>query len=348
MNEKKQSSLGKSHTGLRGRAAGGRHRGDRIWVGVDIGGTKTAVVLSAEPPKLLSRVEFPTLPEQGAQRALDLIPATIDQLLKKQLASRSQLRAIGVSCGGPLDRVAGVIQSPPNLPTWINIPICEFLGQEFKVDCRLENDANAGVVAEHRFGAGRGAKNMVFLTMGTGFGAGILANGELYRGASDQAGEIGHVRLTEAGPRGYNKAGSVEGWVGGSGMAAAACREVTAAVGRNQPTMLSDLLQRKGTLTAKDIAVAAQEGDALAAHIVLDTGTRLGGALAILVDLLNPELIVIGGLAMRFGESLLIPARAALEQEALSTSVKACKIVAAKLGERIGDVAALCVAMGLE
>lgn len=345
----KTMRLTTNRTKVEGNSNHGKHSRARIWIGVDIGGTKTAVVLSTNPPKILSRAEFPTLPEQGAKRILDLIPTAIDKLLEKQLASRSQLQAIGISCGGPLDRVSGVIQSPPNLPTWSDIPITDILRREFKVDCRLENDANAGVIAEHRFGAGQSAKNMIFLTMGTGFGAGILANGQLYRGASDLAGEIGHVRLTDAGPRGYNKAGSVEGWVSGSGMAKAASREVASAVARKQATMLIDQLERHGgALTARDIAVAARKGDRLASQIIQDTGMRLGGALAILVDLLNPELIVIGGLAMRFGERLLIPARASLKDEALLASVKACKIIPAKLGERIGDVAALCVAMGLE
>jgi glucokinase len=319
---------------------------NRILAGVDIGGTKTAVVISAEPPTILGRAEFATLPDQGPARALNLIQEHLEQLLRAQGTDKTQLEAIGVSCGSPLDRISGVIQAPPNLPTWTDVPITAILQQKFGVVCRLENDANAGAVAEHRFGAGRGVQHMVFLTMGTGLGAGIIADGRLYHGASDSAGEIGHVRLSVSGPIGYHKAGSVEGWASGGGIAQVGNQEVAAAVEKGELTALSALLHNGGGITAKDIAIAAQQGDELAKRIIHSTGTRLGEALAILVDILNPERIVIGGLAMRLGESLLTPARAAMEREALTPSCEICQILPAALGEQIGDIAAICVAMG--
>jgi glucokinase len=318
---------------------------ERTWIGVDIGGTKTAVVLSVRPPAVLARVEFPTLPEQGPERALELIKKTIHELIRRHGEDVGKLEAIGVSCGGPLDRVAGIIQAPPNLSTWIDVPIRSILQQEFSLECRLENDANAGAIAEHRFGAGRGTQHMVFLTMGTGLGAGIIADGRLYHGASDLAGEIGHVRLTRSGPTGHGKAGSVEGWASGGGIAETAQRVVAVAIGKGIPTSMARLAVN-GTLTAKDVAEAARGGDKLARRIIRNTGTRLGEALAILVDILNPEVIVIGGLAMRMGESLLAPARRVLDDEALAASARACRIVPAALGEEIGDIAAICVAMG--
>jgi glucokinase len=317
----------------------------KAWIGVDIGGTKTAVVLCAQPPTILARVEFPTLPEQGPKRALELIKKAIHDLIREHHGKIGRIEAIGVSCGGPLDRVTGIIQAPPNLSTWVDIPIRSFLQEEFGLVCRLENDANAGAIAEHRFGAGRGTQHMVFLTMGTGLGAGIIADGRLYHGASDLAGEIGHVRLTRTGPIGHGKAGSVEGWASGAGIAVTAQREVAAAIGKGIPTSMSRLASN-GPLTARDVAEAARSGDKLARRIIRKTGTRLGESLAILVDVLNPEVIVIGGLAMRLGESLLAPARHVLEIEALTASVKACRIVPAALGEEIGDIAAICVAMG--
>ena len=187
------------------------HRGGAVLIGVDIGGTKTAIVLSSAPPVIQARIEFATLPEAGPGRVLALIEDNIQKLLSESGIAQGQLGAIGVSCGGPLDRIAGIIQSPPNLATWVDVPIKTLLENAFKADCRLENDANAGAVAEFRFGAGQGVEHMVFLTMGTGMGAGIITNGSLYRGANDLAGEIGHVRLTPTGPTGHNKAGSVEG-----------------------------------------------------------------------------------------------------------------------------------------
>lgn len=321
--------------------------GTKIWVGVDIGGTKTAVVLCSDPPAILERVAFPTLPEYGPERAITLIRQTIDSLIETHGIHRGQIEAIGISCGGPLDSKRGLIQSPPNLPTWDNIPIVDMLRDQFGVSCRLENDANAGAVAEYRFGAGQGVQNMIFLTMGTGLGAGFIIEGRLYRGASDMAGDIGHVRLTPSGPVGYNKAGSAEGWASGGGMARAATQRVVAAMEKGDVTSLVAQLATNRILTAKDIADAARQGDELARQIVSETGSRLGEALAILVDLLNPELIVIGGLAIRLGESILVPARTVMEREAQPAAAHACRIVPALLGERIGDVAAICVAMGL-
>ena len=324
-----------------------REQAGSIYIGLDIGGTKTAIVLSSTPPAILARVEFPTLPDQGPVRALDLIQQSIHELLDRLNIEPSRLAAFGVSCGGPLDRVAGVIQAPPNLPTWIDVPITSILEQAFNIPCTLENDANAGAVAEFRYGAGRGSQHMVFLTMGTGIGAGIIADGRLYRGATDLAGEIGHVRLTSSGPIGHNKAGSVEGWASGAGMAAVAHQEVTAAICKGETTLLAEPLRSHGILTARDVALAAQQGDPLAKRIVSDTGQKLGEALAILVDILNPQKIVIGGMAMRLGETLLAPARAAMHREALSASAALCEVVPSELGEQIGDIAALCVATGL-
>jgi len=317
-----------------------------ILVGIDIGGTKTAVVLSRELPDILARLEFQTLPEFGPAHAMEKILQGVTDLLTASGLDPSDIAAIGVSCGGPLDRHQGIIQSPPNLPSWVDVPIVQILTDHFGVACHLENDANAGAVAEHRFGAGRGSRNMIFLTMGTGLGAGMVLNGQLYRGASDMAGELGHVRLTESGPVGHNKAGSVEGWVSGSGMAQAALAPIREATQRGTHTTLKPFAE-KGILTPRHIAAAALEGDEVAQEIIHSTGERLGEALAILIDILNPECIVMGGLAMRLGEALLAPARAVLEREALPESARACKLVAAALGESIGDVAALCVATGL-
>jgi glucokinase len=319
----------------------------RLLVGVDIGGTKTAVLASLDPPSVLERIEFPTWPARGPGPALDLIKQGIRRLLTRHSPAGAQLAAIGVSCGSPLDPVRGVIQAPPNLPTWVDVPITAILEQEFGVHSQLENDANAGAVAEHRFGAGEGCRYMVFITMGTGFGAGIIADGRLYRGADDMAGEIGHVRLTRAGPVGYHKAGSAEGWASGGGMAQVAERAIAAARRKREPTLLAKRLYNASGITARDVGLAAQRRDAVAIRIVRSTGRRLGEALAILVDILNPERIVIGGLAIRLGDLLLEPARRVMRREALAVSAETCRVVPAALGERIGDVAALSIAMGL-
>lgn len=316
----------------------------KVWIGVDIGGTKTAIVISERMPDVSERLQFATLPARGPVRALDRIVSGIGALMQNRGISRSAIRGIGVSCGGPLDRKRGIIQSPPNLATWVDVPIKAILERQFGVRCNVENDANAGAVAEHRYGAGRGFDNMVFLTMGTGLGAGIIVDGRLYRGTDDLAGEIGHVRLTRGGPVGHNKRGSAEGWASGGGIEQVAMQAVADARTRGVSTALS---ANRGELTARDVCAAARRGDAVAMRIVRSTGKRLGQVLAILVDILNPERVVIGGLAMRTGEMLLAPAREVIAREAIPASARSCQVVPAALGERIGDVAALCVAMGL-
>jgi glucokinase len=313
---------------------------NRVMVGVDIGGTKTAVVLCKQPVEILWRNEFPTLPDQGPGHAIEKIIQFIRRGLEETGVG---VRSLGVSCGGPLDRVQGIIQRPPNLPTWNEVPIKQILEAEFGVACAVENDANAGAIAEHRFGAGQGCQHMIFLTLGTGLGAGLILNGRIFRGASSLAGEIGHVRLTDVGPNGYDKAGSVEGWASGAGIALHAGDTVREAIAGGEQTLLSEKLPH---LSARDIGVALAEGDSVAARIVELTGRRLGEALAILVDILNPERIVVGGLALRLGEHLLRPARARMQEEALPLAASACSVVPARLGEKIGDMAAICVAMG--
>lgn len=308
-------------------------------VGIDIGGTKTAVVVSSQLPNVIWRKEFPTLPADGPEHAIRSIIELIKQAVRE---TDIQPSALGVSCGGPLDRLNGVIQCPPNLPTWDDVEIKRILEHAFGIPCHVENDANAGAIAEHRFGAGQGCRHMAFLTLGTGLGAGLILDGRIYHGANGMAGEIGHVRLTEFGPEGFGKAGSAEGWASGAGMAQRAQALIAAAVRTGEHTPLGN---GSNPVTARDVGLALVAGDPLAEQIVRETGVRLGEALAILIDLLNPERIVIGGLALRLGDALLGPARVRAREEALRASSDVCQILPAALGERIGDVAALCVAM---
>ena len=311
---------------------------EKVYLGVDVGGTKTAVLLAARPPEALGRIEFATLPEQGPERALQLIVESARSLLAQHGLG---VQAVGVSCGSPLDRVKGIIQAPPNLATWLDVPIRSLLEEAFDAPCQVENDANAGAVAEHRYGAGVGTDHMVFLTLGTGLGAGIIANGCLYLGANGDAGEIGHVRLSPTGPVGYHKAGSIEGWSSGGGIAQLAAR-VLARPGR------SSRLRGVENVTAREVGLAAQAGDAVARSILRRSGERLGQTMAMLIDVLNPQRIVLGGLAWRMGEPFMAPMRRVMEREALPQTLRACEVVPAALGEKIGDVAAMCVAMGLE
>src|ERR1017187_1113588 len=185
-------------------------------LGFDIGGTKCAVILGqaeGNQIRIIKRVAFPTPAEASA--AVLKFGATARTLLADH---GWEPEAIGISCGGPLDSRRGVVLGPPNLPGWDNVPITKRLSTAFGIPTHLQNDANACALAEWRWGAGRGAKSLVFLTFGTGMGAGLVFDGRLYSGACDLAGEVGHIRLAEHGPEGYGKHGSFEGFCSGGGI----------------------------------------------------------------------------------------------------------------------------------
>ena len=187
-------------------------------LGLDIGGTKCAVLLAdvEEQIEVVRKLRFETRAELGFEYARCKLLEAAEALIRE---SEVPVQAIGVSCGGPLNSRAGVVQSPPNLPGWDDVPIVKILEDAFGIPAFLQNDANACALVEWKYGAGRGCENMVFLTMGTGMGAGIIADGRLLRGARDMAGEVGHLRLEKDGPVGYGKAGSFEGFTSGGGIA---------------------------------------------------------------------------------------------------------------------------------
>ncbi|HKM43393.1 MAG TPA: ROK family protein, partial [Limnochordia bacterium] len=255
------------------------------------------------------------------------------------------LGAIGISCGGPLDSKRGLILSPPNLPLWDNVDVVTPLKRRFGVAVGLQNDANACALAEWQWGAGKGCQNIVFLTFGTGMGAGLILNGQLYAGTNDLAGEVGHVRLRDAGPMGYGKQGSFEGFCSGGGIARLAQERVAKHLAQGQTTLICTDLAALESITAQTVGVAAQKGDPLALEIYRIVGDALGQGLSMLVDLLNPERIIIGSIYLR-QQSLLEPiVLGKLQEEALPQALAVCDIVPAGLGESAGDYAGLSVAL---
>jgi len=300
-------------------------------IGLDIGGTKCSVSRADQEGKLLEKKSFFT---SDAKTTLDELITTVASM------DVGPSPVFGISCGGPLDSKRGLILSPPNLPGWNEIPIVKLLADRFGGKAFLMNDANAGVLAEWKFGAARGHKNVIFLTHGTGMGAGIVLNNRLYEGTSGMAGEVGHIRLEPDGPVGYNKAGSFEGFCGGAGIARLAqqkARELNGKVSFNKG--------RIDEIATKEIAQAAKEGDAIAREIFTLSGHYLGMALSILIDILNPEIIVLGTLFVRCRDLLEPSMMKALQRESLSHSLSSCRIVPAGLGEQIGDYAAVSVAL---
>lgn len=298
----------------------------KISAGLDIGGTKCAISTgecAADSIRILSREEFPTAGLSWRQ-VLDEFARRIEAISKS--GGDREVSAIGISCGGPLDSRAGIIMSPPNLPGWDDVRIVDFFSDRFKVPVHLQNDANACALAEYRFGAGRGTRNMVFMTFGTGLGAGIVIDGRLYSGTNDNAGEIGHIRLAPAGPLGYNKEGSAEGFCSGAGIA-----------------RLAKI--RKGLdLTAKEIFARVRAGDPDCTEVFRESAEKLATILAFTIDILNPEVIALGGVFMRNADLFMKVVEPILEREALPLARKVCRIVPAGLGESVGDYAALAVA----
>ncbi|HEX2970362.1 MAG TPA: ROK family protein [Bacteroidales bacterium] len=314
-----------------------------LWIGVDIGGTKCAVVAGDSSFQILKKEGFPTNTERGYEPILEEFKGHIHNILAS-LPDYS-LKKIGISCGGPLDSKKGMIYSPPNLPGWDNVPITGFFSKEFGVDTALQNDANACALAEWMMGAGKGTSNMIFLTFGTGMGAGLILGGRLYSGTNDMGGEVGHIRLDKKGPVGYGKAGSFEGFCSGGGIASLAKTVVSDMLDRKQEVSFCKSREDIEKLDTKTVAVAARNGDPVASGVIRTAAEYLGRGLAILVDVLNPECIVIGSIYSR-NESFFKPkVEEILKKEALPLSLSVCRIVPATLGDSIGDYAALCVAI---
>lgn len=302
------------------------------FTGIDIGGTKCAVIVG-DKNGIDEKIKFDTT----------TVEETIDNIIKatEKLGAHN---AIGISCGGPLDSKKGIIMSPPNLPGWDNIEIVKIFEDKFNVPTGIQNDANACALAEWKYGAGIGTENMIFLTFGTGMGAGLILNGALYTGTNDMAGEVGHMRISEYGPVGYGKAGSFEGFCSGGGIA-----EIGKMLAREKLQVGKSVAFCKNydeieNVTAKKIAEFAKEGDENAIRVYDICAEKLGMGLSILIDILNPQKIVIGSVFERSGELLREKMQEVIKREALCYSQNVCETVAAKLGDSIGDYAAIAVA----
>lgn len=311
-------------------------------LGFDIGGTKCAVTTAEWDGckiVLLNKTSCPT--------DLTISPESmIDQLIK--LADEILIQKpdkIGISCGGPLNSQKGIILGPPNLPGWDYVEIVKQINEHYNVPTKLQNDANACAVAEWKFGAGRGSRNMIFLTFGTGLGAGLILDGKLYCGSNDNAGEVGHIRLDRFGPVGYGKQGSFEGFCSGNGIAQLGYSMALEKVQSGSYPMYFKKGMLQKDISAKTIADAADAGDETALNVYKMCGEYLGKGLSILIDILNPEMIVIGSIFARSQNLLWPSAQSVIGRESLSASADVCRVVAAELGEKIGDYAAIATAI---
>lgn len=296
-------------------------------IGIDIGGTKSAVVEGTFDAQILQRRPFATPASQPFDAATAWMNAEIDQVLADARAAGRAPAALSVSVGGPLDIKRGILTAPEHLPNWHGADLKGWLEARYGLPAYIEHDGNSGALAEYHFGAGQGARILIFLTFGTGLGAGIMIDGKVLYGVTDLAGEVGHMRIAPDGPTSHNKSGSWEAYASGVGLVHLARMR--------QPRRWPE------PLTTRAIVSAALEGDPDALALVREAGTWLGRGLAALVDILNPDRIVVGTLGVVLGDLILEPARAAMRAEALALSAAACQVLPAGLGARLQDVQAL-------
>ncbi len=322
-------------------------------IGLDIGGTKCSVIIAevSNGINIIDKLVFPTNAARGFEQIKVQIFSSIRDILNKNTLTTTDVSAIGVSCGGPLNSREGIILSPPNLPGWDNIHFTEMLTNEFNIPAYIQNDANACALVEWKLGAGQGSQNMIFLTMGTGFGAGIIAEGVLIRGENDMGGEIGHIRLENDGPIGFGKAGSIEGFCSGRGIGIQAQAFTQQLIYDGQkPVWLKEGIAIP-ELNTKIIAEYAHKGDKHAKQIFELVGEKLGKALSILIDAFNPEKIVIGSIFVRCENLLRDSMEKVIVREALHRSKNVCTIVPAQTGESLGDLASIitaCYELGID
>lgn len=311
--------------------------------GIDIGGTKSTVCIGDTDGKLICRSEIETAPSSRSwQETVDLLSENLLALIVKQDLNIANCLGVGVVCGGPLNTETGEIVSPPNLPGWQNVPIVSELESKLKCRVFLENDANASALAEKEFGGAGGVDNFIYLTWGTGVGAGIVVAGDLVRGTSGQAGEAGHQTILPSGPQcSCGKKGCLEAIV--SGPAIANLARERGAYGRQK--RLITLAGSKAEITAKHVVLAAQEGDPFSIGVLEEAGTYMGIGIANLIQILNPEMVFLGTLAISARELLMVPIQKAIDSHAWKLSREACKVVPSSLGEQVQDLSTFAVVL---
>ena len=308
-------------------------------LGLDVGGTKLAAGVVASDGSVLSHLRIPSRVEEGPER---MIARHLDlgrEAVRVAGLDLDAIKAAGIACGGPLDPMAGIIQSPLSLPGWDDIPIVSLVSGSLGVPAVVENDATACALAEFRFGVGsvRGARNLVYLTISTGVGGGLVLDGRLYRGAAGNAGELGHLTIDYLGRRcACGRRGCLEAYASGTNIAVRA-REALAG---GRPSSLASL----PVVRAEDVSAAAAAGDALASEVWDETMAMLGSAVANILDVFNPDLVVLGGGVTRAGDQLLGPVREAALRQAMPPARTSADIVLAGLGDEVGIVSAASVA----
>jgi glucokinase len=275
---------------------------------------------------VLSFAAVPSRADEGAEPTLERLFELGRTVVEESGIDVSELSAVGIGCGGPLDPVRGILLAPPHLPGWRDVPVVALAARAFELPVTLENDGTAAAAGEHRWGAGAGAANMVYLTVSTGVGGGAVIDGRLYRGSTGNGGEFGHVTVDRHGRpcHGCGRAGCLEAYVSGTSIAQRARERGLDVVG------------------AEDVAAAARSGDPVAQAVWDETLEALACGIISIVNLFEPELVVIGGGVSRSGEQLLGPVRELVQAGAMKPAGSA-QVVVSALGDHVGVVGAAAI-----
>jgi glucokinase len=311
---------------------------ERVVLGIDIGGSKTVIAIGHPDGELLAEERLEGWTQGAWPRDLERLAAHARALLLGRGHARPE--AVGVCAPGPLDPLRGVVIDAPNLAGWVGVPLVERLQAALGASVRLENDANAAALAEWRHGAGRGARNLIFATMSTGIGAGLILDGRLYRGAHFLAGEIGHAPIRREGRMHAGLAGTLEAYAGGAALAQRIREDLAA----GQPSLIGELAGGDAArISARIWTEAIRAGDEYSRHLQREFVEDVAQALAALVMTLDPERIVLGTIVQRNPDLFLEPIRERVRQRVWPAQ-RDVQIVPGELGAKLPAYAALCVA----
>lgn len=312
----------------------------KFMVGVDIGGTKILAVVAGSNGKLLARKHIPTQAASGPEVGIKRIILAIKQVLQQaNIPSIDRLRGIGIAIAGLVDTPHGILVTSPHLPGWRDVPLKEQIETALGVKTFIINDAKAAALGEYRYGAGKGIRNQIYMTVSTGIGGGIITDGALYTGTGGSAGEIGHMVIDVNGPRcdcGNN--GCLESLASGTSVA----RDMSDRLKKGAPSIVRDMVSgHLQYITAEIVSKAADQGDSVASEVIHQAGIYLGVGLANLVNIFNPELIIIGGGFAKVGNRLLDPAMSEMKRRAFAWPASQVRLLAAKLGDNSGVTGAV-------
>ena len=308
-------------------------------IGIDVGGTNVKIALVDDNGKIIYSNSVPTYAKMGYEYTVNNIKQAIKDLMKETNTTPSDIEGIGFDFPGQVDCKTGVVKLAPNIPGWVNVSIAQMIEDEFHIPTRIDNDVRCAALGELKFGAGRGCENFICITVGTGIGSGIVINGKVVRGATNAAGELGHIKLQmNGGPIcGCGDTGCLEAFASGPAIVAMAQEYIK---GGKSTKFREMAAVEGGEITPYMVAKAAEEGDPVAKRIFEIVGEYIGIGLTSVINLLNPERVIIGGGVAESGELLLGPIRKTIKERAMVVAGNAVEIVPAQLGNSAGVIGA--------